>query len=352
VRIWGDPEAEAARRAAENERTMDELQRAGVDLDPTARRAPGEDRSSDDEPGADHGHSHRRPEPGTMPPTGIIGAGAVGTALGVALSRAGWPVHAVASRDRTRRERFRALVPGARGFAEPNALLDDVDLVIIAVPDDAVATLSERLRLYSGQAVVHTSGLLGADVLRPAMAAGTHVGSFHPLVPIADTERAVADFHGATVAVEGDDDLVSLLADMADAIGARAVRLAPGSKPAYHAAAVLAAGGLIALLDAIVRLGSVAGMDEPTALSVYLPLMRRTLANAEALGVADALTGPLTRGDAGTLNAHQAVLEQHAPDVAALYRVLGERELELARKRGLLTPEAATRLAASLAKKP
>ena len=136
---------------------------------------------------------------------------------------------------------------------------------------------------------------------RPAMAAGTQVGAFHPLVAFADTERAVAALHGATVAIEGDDQLAALLADMAEAIGARPVRLAPGSKAAYHAAAVLAAGGFVALLDAIAELGRVAGLDEAGSLAIYGPLIEGTLGNARALGIRAALTGPITRGDVGTL---------------------------------------------------
>ncbi|MBM4409675.1 MAG: DUF2520 domain-containing protein, partial [Chloroflexi bacterium] len=189
----------------------------------------------------------------------------MGTALGLALHRATWPVVAVASRDAGRRARFARLVPGARAFAEATALLDEAELVILAVPDDAIADLARRIRLYGGQALVHTSGVLGADVLEPAMAAGTQIGAFHPLVAFAETERAVAALHGATVAVEGDDDLVGLLAEMAEAIGASAVRLAHGSKAAYHAAAVLSAGGVVALLDAVVRLGATAGLDERAA---------------------------------------------------------------------------------------
>ena len=300
--------------------------------------------------GGPHRHPHRQSEPGEPPSIGIVGAGAVGTALGLALHRAGWPVVAVASRDAGRRARFSRLVPGARAFAEATALLDEAELVILAVPDDAIAELVRRIRLYSGQALIHTSGVLGAEVLEPAMAAGTQVGAFHPLVAFADTERAVAALRGATIAVEGDDDLVGLLAEMAEAIGASAVRLAPGSKPAYHAAAVLSAGGVVALLDAVVRLGATAGLDERSALAIYLPLVRQTLANAEALGVQAALTGPFTRGDVGTLEAHLATLEAHAPDVLELYRALGRRELALAEARGALTPEAARGLAASLAK--
>ena len=155
--------------------------------------------------------------------------------------------------------------------------------------------------MYGGQAMVHTSGALGAEVLAPAMAAGTQIGAFHPLVAFADTERAVAALHGATVAIEGDDQLAAMLAEMAEAIGATPVRLAPGSKAAYHAAAVLAAGGFVALLDAIAELGRVAGLDEAGSLAIYGPLIEGTLGNARALGIRAALTGPMTRGDVGTL---------------------------------------------------
>jgi predicted short-subunit dehydrogenase-like oxidoreductase (DUF2520 family) len=341
MRAWRDPDPAdaAARRAADRDATMADLDRAGIDLDP-------DDPHHADSP---HSHPHRHSEPGQPPVIGIVGAGAVGTALGVALTRGGWPVSAVASRDPGHREHFRELVGGVRAFGEVQPLLDDVELVVLTVPDDAVAPLAESIHLYSGQALIHTSGVLGADVLAPAMAAGTQVGSFHPLVAFADTERAVAALHGATIAVEGDDDLVALLAEMADVVGATAVRLAPGSKPAYHAAAVLAAGGVVALLDAIVTLGRVAGLDEASARAVYLPLVRQTLSNAESLGVERALTGPFTRGDVGTLEAHLAALREHAPDVLELYRALGERELRVARERGSLTPEAAQRMADVLA---
>lgn len=288
-----------------------------------------------------HAHPHRRSEPGEAPYIGIIGAGAVGTALGAALHRAGWPVVAVASRDAARRERFRSLVPGARAFAEAAALLDEAELVILAVPDDVIERLAGELRLYGGQALVHTSGVLGAEVLEPARAAGTQIGAFHPLVAFADTERAIAALRGATIAVEGDDQLVAHLADMAEALGATAVRLAPGSKAAYHAAAVLAAGGFVALLDAIAELGRAAGLDEAGSLAVYGRLIEQTLGNARALGIRAALTGPMTRGDVGTLERHLEAMARLAPAALPLYRAAAEREIALAQDRGSLAPEAA-----------
>src|SRR4029453_9848626 len=147
-----------------------------------------------------------------------------------------------------------------------------------------------------------------------------------------------AALHGATVAIEGDDQLADLLGRMAEAIGAVPVRLAAGAKSAYHAAAVLAAGGFVALLDAIAELGRVAGLDEQGSLASYGPLIEQTVGNARALGIRAALTGPITRGDRGTLEAHLRTLRAHAPDVVALYVPAAGRETALAAARGGGTP--------------
>lgn len=351
MKAWGrlpgdDPERD--RRETEAA-----IEAAGIDLDPTP---PGHHRHGDEVHPDGHAHPHQHSAPGERPFTGIVGGGAVGTALAVALSRAGWPVHAVASRDPERRARLAAAAGGARAFAEPQALIEEVELIVLAVPDDAIGPLAETVRMYSGQAMIHTSGALGAEVLGPAMAAGTQIGAFHPLVAFADTERAVAALHGATVAIEGDDQLAALLAEMAEAIGATAVRLAPGSKSAYHAAAVLAAGGFVALLDAIAELGRVAGLDEAGSLAIYGPLIEGTLGNARALGIRAALTGPMTRGDVGTLRAHLDALRLHAPDVIELYVAAARREIALATERGALAPETAATmeqvLATTLARVP
>jgi predicted short-subunit dehydrogenase-like oxidoreductase (DUF2520 family) len=350
VRAWDHTDEvlrrNAERRALEQEEALQALREEGIELDPGS---PATHRPGDVEDPSGHTHPHAHSGPGDRPVVGIVGAGAVGTALGVALDRAGWPVGAVASRDPVRRQRFRERVPGARGFAEAAALVDDVELVILAVPDDVVAAVAGSLRLYAGQAMVHTSGLLGAEVLEPAMAAGTQAGAFHPLVAFADLERALEALHGATIAIEGDEELAAHLADMAEAIGGVPVRLAPGSKAAYHAAAVLSAGGVVALLDTIGEIARVMGLDEAGALEIYLPLVRQTITNAQALGIAPALTGPATRGDAGTIEAHVRALTAGAPAALPVYRALMERSLQLATDRGALSPEARERLRTALA---
>jgi predicted short-subunit dehydrogenase-like oxidoreductase (DUF2520 family) len=345
-RLPGDAPGTDTGSASERDRRVADLEAAGIALDPSR---PGTHRHGDVVHEHDHPHPHVRSEPGDHPSIGIVGAGAVGRALGAALQRAGWPISAVASRDAGRREAFQHLVPGARAFAEATAIVDEAELIFLCVPDDAIARLAAELRLYSGQALVHTSGVLGAEVLAPAMAAGSQAGGFHPLVAFADTERAVEAFRGAAVAIEGDEQLGALLAELAEALGAVPVRLLPGTKPAYHAAAVLAAGGFVALLDAIAQLGRVAGLEEAGSLAIYGRLIEQTLGNARALGIRSALTGPMTRGDVGTLAAHLAALRAHAPDVMDLYLAVAQREVRLAEERGALAPEAITAMRRLLA---
>jgi predicted short-subunit dehydrogenase-like oxidoreductase (DUF2520 family) len=191
--------------------------------------------------------------------------------------------------------------------------------------------------------------VLGAEALRPALAAGTQAGAFHPLVAFADLDRALAALQGATIAIEGDEELAAHLGDMAEAIGGVPVRLPPGTKAAYHAAAVLAAGGAVALLDTIREIAGLLGLDEAGAMDVYVPLLEQAVANARALGISAALTGPATRGDLGTVAAHVAALRAGAPDALAVYRALLARDADIATERGSLSPETAEHLRTALA---
>jgi len=345
VKSWRDDASRGSRRTGGGEAASDEAGLAGDSHKNGGPHRHGENIHADLEL-----HPHGRRSSGS-PTVGIVGAGPVGTALGVAISRAGWPVTAVSSRDADRRERFRSLVPGVRTFIEPEAILDEVEVAILAVPDDAIAAVAAPMRLYGGQALVHTSGLLGSDVLEPGLGAGSHAGAFHPLVSFtSDVERSVAGLKGATIALEGDEVIMGLLADLAEAIGGVPVRLPKGAKAAYHAAAVLASGGLAALLDAIVTLGAAAGLDEGGSLAIYGRLIEQTLANARAIGVGAALTGPIARGDAGTLEAHLEVLGRMAPGVLDLYLAAARRELLIVEERGSLSPRQLGRIRAVLAK--
>ena len=109
---------------------------------------------------------------------------------------------------------------------------------------------------------------------------------------------------------------------------------------------------MVALLDAIREVAAIVGLDEAGALGIYLPLLEQTVANARSLGIAAALTGPATRGDAGTVSAHLVALAAGAPDTIPVYRALVQRSVRIAIERGALSPEAAGRLRIALAGNP
>jgi predicted short-subunit dehydrogenase-like oxidoreductase (DUF2520 family) len=196
---------------------------------------------------------------------------------------------------------------------------------------------------------VHTSGVLPAAALAPAMAAGTEAGSFHPLVAFTDLDTGLGALPGSRVAIEGDEGLLPLLEELAGALGARPVRVTAEGKVAHHVAAVLAAGGLVALLDVIAELGAAAGLRGDDQLGAYAGLAQQSLENARRLGTGLALTGPIARGDAGTVRRHLEALRQVAPDALPIYVALTERALLLAEARGELEQARAAELLALLA---
>jgi len=256
-----------------------------------------------------------RPEAGCSP-VAIIGAGRMGRGLSMALLEAGVDATLL---DRTRR---------------PEDTLRAA-LVLLAVPDDAIAGVAADLahgRTVSERHVVlHLSGLLDRDALRDLAATGAALGSFHPLQSIADPSTASAGLRGAFAGVEGDERAIDAAERLAGVLGMQAVRLAPGAKATYHAGAVIASNYLVVLASVAEGLARQAGVPAAEARQLYLPLIRGTVTNL-ALGPAEALTGPVRRGDAATVRRHLAAL---APGDRALYRALGLVALGLAREAGL-----------------
>ena len=169
--------------------------------------------------------------------------------------------------------------------------------------------LAQALQLYSGQALVHTSGLLGAEVLEPAMAAGTQAGGFHPLVAFADVDRALDGVAGRDHRGRGRRPARRVLAELAESIGGDAGSPRPGlARPPITRPRCWPPAAWSPCSMPSREVAAVAGLDEAGAMAVYLPLARQALANARALGIAASLTGPFLRGDAGTVAAHLAVL--------------------------------------------
>jgi predicted short-subunit dehydrogenase-like oxidoreductase (DUF2520 family) len=262
------------------------------------------------------------PERSVPTPVTIIGAGRMGQGIALGLAGAGVAVTLLGRRREPEDTRRAALV-------------------LIATPDDAIGAVATELArqgaVHGAQVVLHLSGLLDRLALHALAATGAALGSFHPLQAIAEPKAAPERLRGSFAGLEGDPRALEAGERLATALGMRAVRLAPGSKPAYHAAAVIASNYTVALLDVAQRVARHAGVPAHEAAQLYLPLVRGTVANL-AGGPVAALTGPVRRGDAATVRTHLAVLD---PEDRAIYRALGLVALRIAREAGLAEGPAA-----------
>jgi predicted short-subunit dehydrogenase-like oxidoreductase (DUF2520 family) len=270
----------------------------------------------------------------------VVGAGRVGTAMAVLLGRAGHRIAAVSGRGPSR-DRASRFLPGVP-FLEPAAVASAGELVLIAVPDDRIASMVEELAaagaFWPGQWVAHLSGATGLDVLEPARTAGARRLAIHPFQTFPDVAGALDRIPGSTMAVTADDAEGETIGErLAEDLLARPFLLDDAMRPLYHAAAVFASNYLIVTAGIAETLLRESGVEDPVR--AIVPLQRASLDNVERLGPGHALTGPAVRGDAVTIDANLAALGHAAPDVVAAYVVLCRAALDIASSVGRLAPQ-------------
>jgi len=271
---------------------------------------------------------------GTRPKIGFIGAGMVGTALAIRLSGKGYPVVAVSSRTITSAERLAESVPGCRAYGSAQAVSDGAQLVFITTTDDVIAKVASEIRWNTDQGVVHCSGADSTDILEPAKKYGALVGAFHPLQTFASMAHAIENIPGSTFAIEAEEPLLTTLQGMATALEGTFIRLSAGNKVLYHAAAVVACNYLVTLVKLATDLWQSFGVSSQQATRSLLPLLRGTLNNIDNVGIPDCLTGPIARGDSGTIKKHIDALERSAPGILSTYRELGLQTIPIALAKG------------------
>ena len=244
----------------------------------------------------------------------LVGPGRAGLSLALALAGGGHDIVAVVARDLAAAEKA-ATATGAEVYAI-DASLPACDLLVIAVRDDAIADVAAAVDSQAA-AAVHLSGLAGLDVLDPLAASGVPVGSFHPLQTLPSPEVGATRIAGAWVAVDAStDDLRAELRVIAESIGATPFDLSPEARAAYHAAAAAAANFPLAALAMAHDLFVAAGVPFEAA----QPLTTTVVDNAFAMGPREALTGPVARGDAGTVAAQLDAVKRFAPEWEQAFR--------------------------------
>jgi len=279
---------------------------------------------------------------------GFIGAGTVGTALSVRLSSKGYRVAAVSSRSQTSARNLAQAISGCRAFNSNQEVADTAELIFITTPDDAIAPVVSQIQWHAGQRVVHCSGADSTDILEPAKRLGAQVGVFHPLQTFASVSQAMENMPGSTFVIEAEEPLLSILKDMANALDGNWVELKASDKVIYHAAAVIACNYLVTLVKLATDLWQTFSIPSHQATQVLLPLLRGTINNIDAIGIPQCLTGPIARGDTGTIKKHLKALQKIAPAVLPTYRELGLQTIPIALAKGKINQQQAQELQAIL----
>ncbi len=284
---------------------------------------------------------------------GVVGAGRVGAVLGSALRAAGHAVVGASAVSEGSRERAELLLPGVPVLEVPE-VVRRAELVLLTVPDDAlpglVGGLAELGAWQAGQLVVHTSGRFGWRVLQPATASGAIPLALHPAMTFTGRSLDLARLADCCFAVTAPGPVLPIGQALAVEMGAEPVVVAEEDRPLYHAALAHGANHLVTLVAEALDLLAAARVEHPDR--VLAPLLSAALDNALRQGDG-ALTGPVARGDAGTVAAHvDAVAGSGVEGALATYRRLARDTADRALASGRLRPEAAQSLLEVLADEP
>ena len=283
-----------------------------------------------------------------MVKTGFIGAGTTGTALAVRFSQKECPVVAVASRTLTSVQKLASLVPNCQICHTAQEVADAAELVFITTPDDMITQVCGEVQWRAGQNVVHCSGAHSVDILEPAKKLGAAVGSFHPLQTFAYVDQAIENLPGSTFSLEAEEPLLSTLKELTLLLNSNWVELKPGDKVLYHAAAVFACNYLVTLVKLALDLWLDFGISSGEATRALLPLLKGTINNIGSIGLPDCLTGPVARGDSGTIERHLSALETRSPSLLTTYKELGLQTIPIALAKGKVSEQKAEEMKALL----
>ncbi|HLV57410.1 MAG TPA: DUF2520 domain-containing protein [Natronosporangium sp.] len=277
---------------------------------------------------------------------GVVGAGRVGTVLGAALAAAGHRIVAVSARSARSRARAARMLPGVPVLPPAHtARAVGTGVLLLTVPDDALAPLVDELvaagGVAPGQVAVHTSGAHGATVLRAAAEVGAGTVALHPAMTFTGRPSDLDRLPGVSYGASAPDRLRPLVTRLVADLQGVVEWVHESDRLLYHAALAHGANHLVTLVNDAADGLRAAGVREPRRL--LAPLLRAALDNALGLGD-DALTGPVARGDAGTVAGHLSRLAGDHPDWLETYRALARRSVVRAVAAGRLDPRAAGRL--------
>lgn len=286
----------------------------------------------------------------------IVGPGRAGRALAAELQRAGWRLVGVLGRNPERTAEAAArLQPsdGPRLLTDGAAIFRAAEVVLLSTPDSVLAQVAEDLAsripraetrvTATGPVVLHLSGATPSTVLAPLRCVGCSVGALHPMQTLADADASVRHIAWG---IEGEAAAVDFARKIVQLLEGAALVIEGDAKALYHAAAVVASNYLAVLIDVAAELLAGAGVPRQLGVQALLPLVRGAVENMARLGLPEALTGPIERGDVSTVKRHLEAFAAYdvRPQTAELYRRLGTEAVRLAVEKGSIDERAVQEL--------
>ena len=263
----------------------------------------------------------------------IVGAGRVGQTLGRLGREVGYEIADIVCRSRRSATLATRFIGAGTPRAASSRTLQAASVIFITTPDDrisdAVRMIEENRQAIGRAVVLHTSGALASDALAALREARFAVGSCHPLQTFESPRRALTLIRQSRFCVEGDARAVRAARTYVRRVGARSFEIPTAMKPLYHAAAVMASGGVTALLSVSLEALRECGLNEMQARRVLLPLTAATVENVREVGPRRALTGPVRRGDIGTVRRNLEALAAGDERWLAIYGLLAAHSLSL-----------------------
>jgi predicted short-subunit dehydrogenase-like oxidoreductase (DUF2520 family) len=268
----------------------------------------------------------------------IIGTGMVGTAIGYLLKKAGYEIVAIADKSTASLRRAQSYI-GGKAYRKPQEVLRKADCVLITTPDDIILSVCKDIALsplIKGKYIFHMSGAGGLNLLEPAKKAGSAVATIHPLQSFSSIDNAIQNIPSSYFGITANAKAKTQAETIVLALGGNPIYISSKQKSLYHAAACIASNYLVSLLNVVESIYQSIGISEKNAKKAYLPLVYGSLKNIELSGSIQALTGPIARGDSGTIQKHVDAINAHLPQYASLYASLGLATVNVAKKKGTL----------------
>ncbi|ADL11664.1 Rossmann-like and DUF2520 domain-containing protein [Acetohalobium arabaticum] len=282
----------------------------------------------------------------------IIGAGAVGKSLGYLLANNGYQVLGFISRSLSSAQEGQELVGEGIATTEYGDFILKADLIFITTPDQVISQIATKLfregLVKKDSCLVHCSGALTSEILFSEVENMNEIEygrlSLHPLQSVADVRKGIEALPNSFFTIEGNEAGEEIGKKVLDTLDADYTVIQSCAKPLYHAAACVASNYLVTIVDLALKMNQQVGISSEKALVGLLPLMEGTLQNIKEMGIVEALTGPISRGDINIIENHLEALEEFMPENLDLYKELGTYTTDIARRKGSINQDKVIKL--------